>query len=173
MTPLQMQTSRLGRHLLVTLFGEVDVTNSRPLVGRLILAVDQAAHRAHGAQDERGASGGPSGGRPFPDGEVAVIVHLSELDFMDAGGLSSLVTAAHAAQELGVGFVVAGARGTVARALRLGGLDEAAWLYPDLLAAVRALLQSGEPAPERTPPVRQADAATVGEAGHPSEPAVA
>ncbi|MFC9976628.1 STAS domain-containing protein [Spirillospora sp. NPDC127200] len=169
MTPLQMQTSRLGRHLLVTLFGEVDVTNSRALVGRLILAVDQAARCSPGTQDGHGSSGG----RPGPGGEVAVIVHLSELDFMDAGGLSSLVTAAHAAQDLGVRFVVAGARGTVARALRFGGLGEAAWLYPDLLAAVRALLQSDEPPPTQAPPVQQDDAATVSEAGHPPEPAVA
>ncbi|MGI5170327.1 STAS domain-containing protein [Spirillospora sp. CA-253888] len=173
MTPLQMQTSRLGRHLLVTVFGEVDVTNSRELVGRLILAVDQAAHRAPGAQDGQGARGGPADGRPGPEDGVAVIVHLSELDFIDAAGLSSLVTAAHAAQELGVRFAVAGGRGTVARALRLGGLAEAAWLYPDLLAAVRALLQADEPAPVKASPAQQADAVAVTGAGHPSEPAVA
>ncbi|MFC4906673.1 STAS domain-containing protein [Actinomadura gamaensis] len=141
--PLDWQVSRRGRHLLVALAGEVDASNSRRLTRRLILLVDQAA-RESAARGSQGRGIGP----------VALVVDLAGLRFLDAAGISSLVTAANAAQELGVAYAVAGARGRVARVLEAGGLTGvASWLHPELIDAMTAVMDATTPLPtaDQTP----------------------
>lgn len=135
MAPLRMQTSKLGRHVLVTLGGEIDASNSRTLTDRLIGLLGEAA-------DTAGNAGG--GARARRD-EAGVIVHLAELAFCDASGLSSFVVAAGAAEDLGVGFAVAGASGLAERILDVTGLAKAEWVHPDLSEAVRALYSGAGP----------------------------
>ncbi|MFC6879095.1 MULTISPECIES: STAS domain-containing protein [Actinomadura] len=134
MAPLRMQTSKLGRHVLVTLGGEIDASNSRTLTDRLIVLLGEAAEHA-GGEDGAGAR----------RDEAGVIVHLAELAFCDASGLSSFVVAAGAAEDLGVGFAVAGASGLAERILDVTGLAKAEWVHPDLSEAVRALYSDARP----------------------------
>ncbi len=138
MTPLEIQTSELGRHTLVTLWGELDVTNSGRLTGRLMTLFSQIALAADGL-------GGDDEGSRAPD--AAVIVHLAELRWCDTTGLSSFIGAANAARDLDVAFAVAGATGRVARILEVTGLEKASWVHADLESAVRAVHREQQPPP--------------------------
>lgn len=132
MTPLEVRISALGRHTLVTLEGEVDVTNSASLADRLAALLAQAA-----------PLNGANGGTPH----AAVIVNLPDLTWCDTTGLGTFVMTARRARETGVSFVVTGARGRVARILHLTGLEKAPWVRPELADAVRDVHESSGTAP--------------------------
>jgi len=104
-TPLDIQISALGRHTLVTPWGELDVTNAERLAEPLHKLIGESAG-------------------------TAVIVHLAELEFCDTTGLSVLINAARAAVESGIPYMVAGAQGRVARVLHLTGLESAPGCCP-------------------------------------------
>jgi len=113
-TPLEIQVSALGRHTLVTPWGELDVTNAERLADRLAELIDESS-------------------------DAAVIVHLAELEFCDTTGLSVFINGARLAAESETPYLVAGAQGRVGRLLYLTGLERASWLLPDLEAAVVTL----------------------------------
>jgi anti-sigma B factor antagonist len=114
-TPLDIQVSSLGRHALVTVWGELDVTNAQRLTDRLTALIGEGG------------------------GDTGLIVHLAELEFCDTTGLSVFIAGARLAAEAGVPYLVAGAAGRVARVIHLTGLEQAPWLLPDLESAVLAL----------------------------------
>jgi anti-anti-sigma regulatory factor len=127
-TPLEIQTSELGRHTLVTLWGELDVTNSGRLTGRLMAIFSRISLTADGHNGDADLAEG-----------AGVIVHLAELRWCDTTGLSSFIEAAKAARDLDVGFAVAGAKHRVARILEVTGLEKAAWVHDELADAVRSV----------------------------------
>ena len=134
MTPMEIQTSQLGRHTLVTLWGELDVTNSARLTGRLMSLFSRLSLAGEGVNGDATQVEG-----------AAVIVHLAELGWCDTTGLSSFIEAANAAKDLDIGFAVAGATGRVDRILEVTGLAKAPWVYAELADAVRSIHSGGPP----------------------------
>ncbi|MEO5876558.1 MAG: STAS domain-containing protein [Streptosporangiaceae bacterium] len=118
MTPLDAQVSELGRYTLVTLFGEIDASNSDWFRDELKAAVTGADH--------------------------AVIVDLQSLAFSDSAGLGVFVVAARLARQQQIQFEVAGPRGRVATVFRLLGMDKALHVRADVPECVQALSLLGE-----------------------------
>ena len=118
MTPLDVQVSDLGRYSLVTLFGEIDASNSTWFREELAVAIAGA--------------------------DRAVIVDLKSLAFSDSGGLGVFVSAARMARERRILFEIAGPRGRVATVFRLLGLDQALRVRANVQESVEALSLLGE-----------------------------
>jgi len=118
MTPLDVQVSDLGRYSLVTLFGEIDASNSNWFREELSIAIAGA--------------------------NEAVIVDLKSLAFSDSGGLGVFVSAARMARERRIQFEIAGPRGRVATVFRLLGLDQALRVRANVQESVEALSLLGE-----------------------------
>ena len=118
MTPLDVQVSDLDRYTLVTLFGEIDASNSGWFREQLEAAVSGA--------------------------DNAVIVDLQSLAFSDSGGLGVFVVAARMARQRQIPFEIAGTRGRVATVFRLLGMDQALRVRADVQESVRALSLLGE-----------------------------
>jgi len=119
---------------LVTLWGELDVTNSARLTGRLMTLLSRLSLAAEGLDGDAAQTDG-----------VAVVVHLAELGWCDSTGLSSFIEAARAAKDLDIGFAVAGATDRVARLFEVTGLQKAPWAYAELADAVRSIHIGGPP----------------------------
>lgn len=113
MTPLQFRLSSLASYSLVTVQGELDVTNSGELLRRLLAVVEEA--------------------------DEAVIVDLQWLRLCDAATLSAFVVADRCARDRQVVVELAGARGGVATVFTLPGLTDGLNLRTDVYEAVRVL----------------------------------
>lgn len=94
---LQVDTRQVGRHVLVTPRGEIDMATTRQLrevLDRLIV-----------------------------DGSVHLIVDLSTVSFLDSTGLAALIGARRKTHAFRGSFALLCADGVLPRALELTGLD--------------------------------------------------
>jgi anti-sigma B factor antagonist len=98
MADLTIATDRDGADVVVSVGGDLDYDSH----GRLEQAVDEALE------------GGPDG----------LVLDLAAVTYCDSCGLRVLLGAHHRAGEVGATFVLRGAQGQPARALRLTGLDQ-------------------------------------------------
>ncbi|GAA4103149.1 STAS domain-containing protein [Nonomuraea soli] len=119
MTELDITVSEFGRYRLVSLRGEIDITNSDRLRDRIAMAITTA-----------------TGG---------LVIDLAEVRFCDASGLRALVLSHRRAHDRALPLQIAGAVGPVARILDLMGFSQAWPVHADVAGAVRkldALLES-------------------------------
>jgi anti-sigma B factor antagonist len=112
-TELSVQTSGLGAYTVVTLAGEIDVTNSPRLLTDLTTAISAAAD--------------------------TVIIDLSQVRFCDSSGLNGFVIAARVARDRQLGLCLVGLRDRVANVFRITRLDELLPIHKDLYSALNAL----------------------------------
>ena len=116
---LTVVTNTAGECVIVTLAGELDVTNAAE--------AEEAVRFA------------------WQDSPSCLVFDLSRLTFMDSTGVRVLVRARRRATEHRGVIVLAGLTPSVARILELTGLDQAFAVHPTLDAALLAL-SVGEPA---------------------------
>ncbi|MEJ2861813.1 STAS domain-containing protein [Actinomycetospora flava] len=98
MTELIIRTERTDGNAVVTVGGDLDYDSH----GRLDDAVDAALH----------------------DPPAGLVVDLAAVTYCDSCGLRVLLGAHRRATEAGATFLLRGARGQPARALKLTGLDQ-------------------------------------------------
>lgn len=113
MTPWHLRLSSLASFPLVTVWGELNVSNNSELQKKLITIVDEA--------------------------DKAVIVDLQWLEACDAATVNVFIFAHRYARERHVRLELAGAKGVIAHMFRLLGLEKALELRADVYEAVRML----------------------------------
>jgi anti-sigma B factor antagonist len=109
------RTSRawLGPTAVISVAGTVDMLSSPSLAAALTACLD--------------------------DNPVAMIVDLSETEFLASAGLSVLTSAAESAAESGIGFGIVADSPATSRPIKLIGLDKVLNLHPRLDTALAAL----------------------------------
>ncbi|WP_188194064.1 STAS domain-containing protein [Nonomuraea sp. SYSU D8015] len=100
MEPLHLTTSRRDGILTVALSGELDIATTERFRSHLMELLQQARH-----------------------GDVAVVLEVSRLSFIDAAGLGVLVSVHDHAQRRRTPLRIAGAPPAMRRLLRITGLD--------------------------------------------------
>jgi anti-sigma B factor antagonist len=100
MEPLHLTTSRHNGTVTVALSGELDIATTERLRSHLLGLLQEACH-----------------------GDVAVVLEVSRLSFIDAAGLGVLVSVHNHAQRQRTQLRIAGAPPPMRRLLRMTGLD--------------------------------------------------
>ncbi|MGN9840288.1 STAS domain-containing protein [Nonomuraea sp. H19] len=100
MDPLHLTTSRHNGTLTVTVAGELDIATIEQLRSHLLQLLQEARH-----------------------GNVAVVVEVSGLSFIDAAGLGVLVSVQDHAARGRIPLRIAGVPPAMLRLLRITGLD--------------------------------------------------
>jgi anti-sigma B factor antagonist len=118
MTALSLRTTENNGRRVVTLAGEIDLTNSSTLQTDVETIIESAS--------------GP------------VIMDWSQVGFCDSSGINTVVVLARHARTHSIGLALAGVRGRVANVFTLTSLDRVVPLYPDVDAALQALPGSAE-----------------------------
>lgn len=110
-TPLRMESRREGEAAVLTLAGEVDVSN--------VAEVREAGLKLLQSDTKR------------------LVVDLSEVTYMDSSGLGMLVGLLKRVRESGGEVAIAGARERVGRLFEITGLKQVFSLYEDAAAALK------------------------------------
>lgn len=103
MDPLHLTTSRRNGTVTVSVSGELDIATTELLRSHLLELLQEAGR-----------------GRP---GDVAVVVEVSRLSFIDAAGLGILVSVHNHARRRRIPLRIAGVPPAMRRLLRITGLD--------------------------------------------------
>ncbi|MGP3913586.1 STAS domain-containing protein [Nonomuraea sp. NBC_00507] len=101
MDPLQLTTSRRNGTVTVAVSGELDIATTELLRGHLLALLREAGRAQH----------------------AAVVIDVSRLSFIDAAGLSVLVSVHDHARRQHTPLCIAGVPPAMRRLLRITGLD--------------------------------------------------
>jgi anti-anti-sigma factor len=112
-----ISTSVDGATGFLELHGEVDITAVAAIEGAFLDLVDQ--------------------------GVECIVVDFSDAAFADSKAIEAVMRSGQSARRAGVDVVAGGARGPVARALEVCGLEHAMAVYPSRSAALAATGASG------------------------------
>lgn len=133
----------LQRVLVVHVEGDVDIATAPQLLQTL---QDVLSHGSTGAAGAGAAGDGPSAAPASEGGSRALVLDLSEVDFIDSAAIGVLVQGHHLARRSGRTYALVATHPMIHTLFQITGLARVLPLHPDVTAAVRSLGPTTHPA---------------------------